>query len=184
MKVDNIDILSQFTNDFCEIVEKHCKYVVVSGFLAISSGRSRGTEDIDIIVSHLSLKEFEELHKDLLKKFSLLHLDELLVEDVYDYLKDSNIRYVYKGTIIPNMEFKFAKTLIDKDNLEKRKKINLTDLDIYFAPIECAIVFKEKYLGSEKDLEDARHLRNVYLEEIDEKEIDRYSFLIDKMLED
>jgi hypothetical protein len=182
MKVEDIDILTKFTTDFCNIVEKHCKYVVVSGFLAISSGRSRGTEDIDIIVPVLSYEEFEKLHKDLSEKFSLLHLDELPLREVYDYLKDTNIRYVYKGTIIPNMEFKFAKTIIDEDNLDKRKKIPLTGVDIYFAPIECAIVFKEKYLGSEKDLEDARHLRNVYLEEIDEKEVERYEYLIGRLL--
>lgn len=181
MKVSDFNLLNKFTSDFCEIIEKHCKYVVVSGFLAISSGRSRGTEDIDIIVPELSIEEFKDLHQDLSKKFSLLHLEGLEIEEIYDYLKDSNIRYVYKNTVIPNMEFKFAKTILDKDNLEKRKKIELTNTNIFFAPLECAIIYKEEYLKSQKDLEDARHLRKVYLEELDEKELTRYKLLIKKL---
>ncbi len=182
MKVDDMNILTKFTTDFCRVVEKHCKYVIVSGFLAISSGRSRGTEDIDIIVPKLSFEEFKNLHKDLKDKFSLLNLDDTNLEEVYEYLSNSNIRYVYKNTIIPNMEFKFAKNVVDEDNLEERKKIPLTDIDIFFAPIECAIMYKEKYLGSQKDLEDARHLRNVYVDEIDKEKLSYYENLIGRLL--
>ena len=88
MIIDDLDILSKFTKDFCDIVEKHTKYVIVSGFLAISSGRSRGTEDIDIIVSKLTLNEFKVLHLELSKKFSLLHLEGETIEIIYDYLLD------------------------------------------------------------------------------------------------
>lgn len=176
-QIDDMDILSRFTTDFCTIVETHCPYVIVSGFLAISSGRSRGTEDIDIILPKLTLEQFTKLHVDLSKKFSLFHLEGLPVEEIYDHLLDGNIRYVYKGQMIPNMEVKFAKNKVDEDNLRTRKKIPLTDLDIYFAPIECAIAYKE-YLGSDKDLEDARHLQKVYEEELDNNELERYRLLI------
>ncbi len=44
------NILDKFCEDFCRIVEKHAKYIVVSGFVAISSGRVRATEDIDLIL--------------------------------------------------------------------------------------------------------------------------------------
>ena len=53
MKVSDINLLNKFTKDFCNIVEKYCKYVVVSGFMAIATGRSRGTEDIDIIIERI-----------------------------------------------------------------------------------------------------------------------------------
>ena len=176
-QIDAMNILSRFTTDFCSIVEKHCPYVVVSGFLAISSGRSRGTEDIDIILPKLTLQQFESLHKDLLDKFSLFHLSDISVKEIYSYLLDANLRYVYKGQMIPNMEVKFAKNKIDEDNLINRKKIPLTGIDIFFAPIECAIAYKE-YLGSEKDMEDARHLQKVYEEELDNTELERYRKLI------
>lgn len=179
---DDSVLLDKFTIDFCKIVEKHCSYVIVSGYLAISSGRVRGTEDIDIILPKLSIDEFKELHKDLLSKFSILTVEDDDIDTAYGYLIDSNLRYVYKDSVVPNMEVKFAKNIIDVDNLQNRIKIPLTGLDIYFAPIECAILYKEQYLGSEKDLEDARHLRKVFTEEISETKINKYKELIKQLL--
>jgi hypothetical protein len=43
------------------------------------------------------------------------------------------------------------------------------------------IAFKEEYLKSDKDLEDARHLRIVYEEEIDENEIKKIKEKIRKL---
>lgn len=179
--VDDLNLLARFTTDFCKIVEKHCPYVLVSGFLAISSGRSRGTEDIDMIIPKIPLKTFKALHKDLLRKYSLFHLEGLPLEEVYEYLQEANVRYVSKGQLIPNMEVKFAKNAVDEDNLRKRKKIALTGLDVYFAPIECAIAYKE-HMGSQKDIEDARHLRKVYEDEIDAAELKRYARMIAREL--
>lgn len=178
---DDVDILEKFTRDFCSIVEKHCSYVIVSGFLAISSGRSRATEDIDIILPKLSIEKFTALHNDLIEKFTLFTLNDADVKDAYDYLLDSNLRYVYHNTLVPNMEVKFAKNIIDIDNLQNRIKIPLTNLDIFFAPIECAIIYKEKYLGSEKDLEDASHLRAVYSDEISSEKLNKYERLIKEL---
>ena len=46
-RVSDRNILDEVCTKFCKILERHCKYIVVSGFVAISSGRTRGTEDID-----------------------------------------------------------------------------------------------------------------------------------------
>ncbi len=43
-------ILDAFAEDFVAVVEKYARYVIVSGFVAIAHGRSRGTEDVDIII--------------------------------------------------------------------------------------------------------------------------------------
>ncbi len=177
-QVHDSQFLKRFTEDFCAIVQKHCKYVIVSGYLAISSGRSRGTEDVDIIIPRLPFELFEKLHLDLLEKFSLYTLDNLDLKEAYTYLEENmNIRYVYKGSIIPNMEVKFAKNKIDFDNIAQRIKIPLTNTDVFFAPIECAIAYKE-YLGSQKDIEDANHLSKVYAESISESKISYYRKLI------
>ena len=61
------NILDDFCTKFCSIVEKHCRYIVVSGFVAISSGRTRATEDIDLIIEKLNLEKFKNLHADLMK---------------------------------------------------------------------------------------------------------------------
>ena len=44
-KVSDINILDEFVESFCEVMEKHCKYIVCSGFVAIAHGRTRGTEE-------------------------------------------------------------------------------------------------------------------------------------------
>ena len=44
-------------------------------------------------------------------------------------------------------------------------------MDLWFSSINMNIAFKEEYLKSQKDIEDALHLRKFYAEMIDEKEI-------------
>jgi len=52
--IEDRTILDEFAEQFCDIVNKHCKYIVCSGFVAIAHGRTRGTEDIDMIVEKLN----------------------------------------------------------------------------------------------------------------------------------
>ncbi|MEW5896715.1 MAG: hypothetical protein AB1668_03425 [Nanoarchaeota archaeon] len=44
-------------------------------------------------------------------------------------------------------------------------------LNVWFSNININIAFKEELLKSPKDLEDAKHLRIVYSEKVNEKEI-------------
>lgn len=166
--------LEKFLESFVKVVEKHARYIVVSGFVAIAHGRSRATEDIDMIIERISEDSFSDLHKDLLKNgFSCMQSDD--AGELYDsYLKPNlSIRYTKGKGIIPNMELKLAKDELDLLQLETRKKIPSTGLDVFFSSIEMNIAFKEELLKSPKDMDDARHLRRFYKERIDEKEIER-----------
>lgn len=49
-EIKNRTILDEFTEAFVNVVEKHVEYIIVSEFVAIAHGRSRGTEDIDMII--------------------------------------------------------------------------------------------------------------------------------------
>jgi len=162
-------ILDKFCIEFCKITEKHCKYIIVSGFVAISSGRVRGTEDIDMIIEKLEKDKFKSLHKDLTKdNFVCMQSDD--PEEIYDYLKENlSVRYTYKNKPLPEMEVKFAKDLLDSYQLKNRKKLKITGLDIWFSSIETNIAFKEELLKSPKDMEDAKHLRSIFT--VDEEEI-------------
>ena len=64
-EVKEKSILDSFVNDFCQIIDKHVGYFICSGFSAIASGRSRGTEDIDMIIGKMPKVEFIIMHKDL-----------------------------------------------------------------------------------------------------------------------
>jgi len=173
-EISDKNILNKFTEDFCRVVNRYGKYVVVSGFVAISHGRSRGTEDVDIMIERLSFSEFEEMHGALIEAgFECLY--PLGVKDIYEHLVGKlNVRYSWKGQELPNMEVKFAKDSLDDAQFETRRKLKFTGVDVFFPKIEESIAFKEEYLGSDKDLEDAKHLRLIYMDKLDEGYIDEY----------
>ncbi len=167
-------ILDDFVEQFCNVVEKHCKYIVCSGFVAISHGRARGTEDVDMIVEKLPFANFKKLHSDLVSEgFVCLQSDDS--GTIFDkYLnKGISVRYVWKdeGFFPPEMEIKFPKDDLDREQLFDRQKLPLTELDVYFASIESNIAFKEEFLASQKDFEDAKHLRLVYANKLNEEKI-------------
>lgn len=174
-------ILEKFTRDFVKILEKYTKYIIVSGFVAILHGRSRGTEDIDIIIERIDLETFIKLHKNLLKKnFECLQSSK--PEEIYKYLRNNlSVRYIRKDNLVPQIELKFSKDELDGYQLETRKKLPFTGTDFYFSSIEMNIAFKEELLKSDKDIEDAKHLRIIYGDKIDEKEIEKIKKEIRKL---
>lgn len=183
-KIDNRTILDKFAEDFTKIVEKHCDYIIVSGFVAIAHGRSRGTEDIDMIIERISRERFIKLHEDLIKSgFICIQSDN--PKKIYEeyLINKDKIRYVWKseGYFPPEMEIKLADDELDNYQLQTRKKLPFTGLDVWFSSIEMNIAFKEGYLKTDKDVEDARHLRIIYKEQIDEEEIKRVKKEINRL---
>ncbi|MBS1267295.1 MAG: hypothetical protein MAG795_01267 [Candidatus Woesearchaeota archaeon] len=172
------NILDEFCTRFCSVVEKHCEYVVVSGFVAISSGRTRATEDIDIIIESLKLTDFKNFYKDLLHAgFVCMQSDSS--KEIYEYLKDTlPVRFTLKDQPLPEMELKFCKDSLDEYQIKTKVRLPLTGLDIWFSSINMNIAFKEVLLRSDKDLKDAEHLRKIYPEKVDESEIKKITKMI------
>ena len=51
IKIDReLSELDIFTLDFINVLKKYTKYVLVSGYVSILLGRSRASEDIDVII--------------------------------------------------------------------------------------------------------------------------------------
>ncbi|MCD4760154.1 hypothetical protein K8R33_04675 [archaeon] len=177
--ISNRNILDVFCIKFCKIVEKYTEYIIVSGFVVISSGRARATQDIDMIIKKMDVEKFKRLHQDLIKNdFVCVQSDD--PEEIFmEYLKNNtSVRYTEKNIPLPEMEIKFAKDILDNYQIKTKTKLPLTGLDIWFSTIEMNIAFKEEYLKTPKDIEDARHLRIVYEEEIDEEEIKKIKTMI------
>jgi len=174
-KVSDRTILDEFAEKFCEIAEKYVKYIICSGFVSIAHGRSRGTEDIDMIIERIPIEIFINLHKNLEKAgFECMQSDNPKIIYEEYLMNGDSIRYTFgEGGIPPEMEVKFAKDILDEEQLKTRKKLPFTGLDIYFSSIESNIAFKEELLKSDKDIEDARHLRIIYKEEINEEIINK-----------
>lgn len=180
-QIKDKNLLNDFAEKFCRVVEKHAKYIIVSGFVAISSGRIRGTEDIDLIIEKLNKESFIKLHNDLVKSgFKCVQTND--INEIFEYLSEnSSIRYTFEDDPLPEMEVKFAKDMIDEYQLKTRTKLPLTGLNVWFSSIDMNIAFKEELLKSDKDIEDADHLRKVYSGTINEAEIEKIKSLIRKL---
>lgn len=181
-RVGDKNLLNRFVRAFVKEIDKNrIKYAIVSGFVVISHGRARGTEDIDLIIERIPLEAFEELHKNVVRGgFECLQgsnpkklFREYLEEDL-------SLRYVKKGQFVPEIKMKMSKDALDEKQLKERKKLPLTGLPFYFSSIETNIAFKEELLKSPKDMEDAKHLRIIYSETLDESKINEIKRLIRK----
>jgi len=162
-----LNSLDKFVIDFMSVLSKlSIKYVLVSGYVSILFGRSRSSEDIDIFVEKLDFKRFEVLWKKLYKHFECINTKNL--KDAYEeYLMTNHaLRFSRANKFIPNMEVKFPKMELDTWTLENRKTVVLNGNTIFISPIELQIPFK-LFLGSEKDIEDAKHLYNMFKDKLD-----------------
>ena len=170
--------LDKFVLRFIKILEKHTDYVIISGYVSILLGRTRGTEDIDVFIKELNKKEFIKLYNEL-KRNGYWCLNSEEDNELYSYLEDGlAIRFALKNETIPNFEVKFAKKLLSKESFNDRITVITKDGRIKISSLERQIAFKRYYLKSDKDLEDARHIEEVFKENIDKKKINIYKNLI------
>jgi len=153
--------------------------VLVSGYVSIMFGRSRSSEDIDIIAKKISKKRFSALWKELLKNFQCIVPDNF--EGAYEYLMNrTSIRFSRKGQFIPNMEFMFPKTE-DLGNwvLRNAKQVVLNGNILKISPIELQIPYK-LYLADEQDIEDARHLYKLFKGDLNPELLKQFLVKLDK----
>jgi len=160
--------LDKFVVNFCSLLEE---YVIVSGYVSILFGRSRGTEDVDLLIPRkekgVFFKIFEKIEKE---GFECLNTSKK--EEAFEMLKEHAIRFSRKGKPIPNMEFKIVKNDIENYSLKNKILVEIDSKKIYISPLEMQIAYKLN-LGSDKDLEDAKHIYTLFEDKLDKKEIDR-----------
>ena len=171
--------LDKFTFDFINILKKHTNYVIISGYVAILLGRARASEDVDIIIPKISFTDFKNLYDDLKKNnFYCMNAEE--EKTIYSYLQDNlAIRFAKVDTIIPNIEMKWIKNKFDKIALDKTIDVKIKDQKIVISHLELQIAFKEVVLRSPKDIEDAKHIREVAKKHLDNKLIHKYREMLD-----
>ena len=176
IKLDReLNKLDGFVLDFVNLLNK---YVIVSGYVSILLGRSRATEDVDLLIPEINEKEFHDLWKKIHENgFECLNTSKVV--EGFDMLKEHAIRFAIIGKPIPNIEFKIIKTDIDKYSYEKKIKVVLSHGEIFISPIELQIAYKlflatdgtDEELLSDKDIEDARHLYKLFNEKINKEEL-------------
>ena len=162
--------LDKFVLNFVDLLDG---YVVVSGYVSILLGRSRATEDVDLLIPEMSEKEFYDLWRKM-DRCGFECINTSKEKEAFDMLKEHAIRFAKIGQPIPNIEFKFIKIEIDRYSYENKIKVVLNQGDIFISPLELQIAYKlflsadgtDEELKSDKDIEDARHLYKVFNEKI------------------
>ena len=169
-----VTALDKFVICFVRILEEHnIKYVIVSGYVAIFFGRARGTEDVDILVERMDAPTFLSFYKSALNQcYEFLNPED--AKGLYEMLcEKTGIRAAEKDNVIPNMEMKFVKDDFDRYSLSHRLEAVFNGETIYISPIELQIPYK-LYLGSDKDLEDAIYLWDIFKDKLDIKLLKRF----------
>ncbi len=171
--------LDKFVKGFLDILKKHSDYLVVSGFVSISTGRTRGTEDVDVLVPIMEKSNFDNLFKELQKEFWCYQGDNS--KEVYDYIKNKeSVRFARKNKMFPNIEF------IPINESRKLKffefshpqKIKIKNFEFKIPPLEFEILYKEIILNGKKDIADAKHLRTFFLEILKKENFLKYRKII------
>ena len=172
--------LDKFVKNFLDVLKKHSDYLVVSGYVSISSGRTRATEDIDILIPVMNKIKFDNLFKELTKKGFWCYQGDNSTE-IYPYIKNmENIRFARENEMFPNIEF------IPINESKKSKffefshpqKIKIKNFEFKIPQIEFEILYKEMILAGKKDIEDAQHLRNFFKEILKENKFKEYREII------
>jgi hypothetical protein len=165
--------LDELVLDFVAILDDmDITYTIVSGYVAILAGRTRATEDIDIVIDRLS-SERTMAFADRLRKEGYwgasMPLDELQ-ETLSDGLRQ---RVAEEGQMIPNFELWFVKNEYEQAALASPLTARIGPAEINLSPLELQVAYK-LFLGSEKDFEDALHLYDVFEGHLDEDRLQRY----------
>lgn len=172
--------LDTFTIDFIRILRKHSKYVIVSGYVSILLGRSRASEDIDIIIPKMDYTTFIILLDDIFDN-GFYCVNAVKKKDIFDQINEKlAVRFAKMDTVIPNIELKFSKNRIDNTALEGNIMIKLENEELAVSQLELQVAFKEVVLKSPKDIEDARHIMNVAEGHIDRNLIEKYKVILNE----
>lgn len=182
-KIYSDKILNELDNliiDFTDILKKYADYVIVSGYVSILLGRTRASEDIDLLVSEMPYNKFKEMFEDF-DKNGFICMNTYNSKEAYEILDEHAIRF-FRGVPVPNIEFKKITKEIQKEAYENRLKVMLKNKILFISPLELQIAYKlslisKKYFknaGSDKDFEDAKHLYEIFKEKLNKEQLVKY----------
>lgn len=179
IKLDKeITQLDNFVIEFISILQKYTDYIIVSGYIAILFGRSRATEDVDILIKKSSKEKFIQFCNELFHN-GYWGINSDNAETLWEYLEsNTGIRFAKKPNVIPNMEIKFVKNQLDEEAMHNKIKVMVGNEELWIGPIELQIAYKRFVLASPKDLEDAEHISRVLKGFINIEKLKKYENML------
>lgn len=85
-----------------------------------------------------------------------------------------SIRFALEPKVTPNVEIKFSKDMYDDITLKNPLTLKVNNHELKTSFLELQIAYKEEVLRSNKDMEDARHMRLTAKEHLNENLINEY----------
>ena len=159
--------LDTFVLNFCALLKEN--YVIVSRYVSILFGRTRATEGIGILMPSMGFQAFAELWTKLEQHgFWCVNTHDL--REAYALWQDHAVRFAQGQNPVPNIEFKMIKNVLDNYSYTYRIRARLQSSVLYISPLELQIAYK-LFLGSDKDFEDARHLYQLFKQQINKEEL-------------
>jgi hypothetical protein len=165
--------------EFTGILEScDVNYVIVSGYVAILTGRSRSTEDIDIILESLSETETERLVTEL-KNHGYWGM-AMPLDEMYSMLSEgSRIRIAEDGAMYPNFETWFVSNEVEREALSNPLTVMFDEGEVEISPLELQIAYKLRLAQASdslngKDFEDALHLYLTFEERFNTEQLETY----------
>jgi hypothetical protein len=142
------------------------EHVFLSGYVAILFGRNRASEDVDVVCLDVPFPAFAKFWESVGSVLECIITSD--AESAYrDYLREKTaVRFARKGEFVPNVEMKFATTSMHREALANPIIVLLNGHPIPISPFEQQIAYK-LYMGSDKDVEDARFMFQLFREHLD-----------------
>lgn len=133
LKNKSLSNVDKFVLEFVDLLKNHFRYVIVSGYVAILFGRSRGTEDIGILIEKITKSEFFNFVSEIEDRYDFLNPEDR--EGLYEMLSENlGVRISKKNAITPNIELKITKNEVEKYVLDNRLKVKLDKNLLYLSP--------------------------------------------------
>jgi len=139
-------------------------HAAVAGYVAVLAGRSRATEDIDVIVEPLSESRAEAVADSLAD--AGFWGSAMPLSDLHGMLTGgSNIRVARDGAVVPNVELKYATDEFDRASIEHAITARIGGRSLPIGPLELQTAYKLR-LDTRTDFEDAVHLYTMFEESL------------------
>lgn len=146
------------------LADLEIEHVFVAGYLAILTGRTRMTEDIDVIVEPLTESEVASLVEAL--DANDFWGPAMPLDEMYGNLDAGTNSWVAPdGQTTPHLEVKFPTDEYDEASLKNAIDAHVGDAVLPIGPLELQIAYKLR-LGTRTDFEDAAHLYALFRESL------------------
>lgn len=156
--------LDIFVKDFLDVFQKYSPYLVVSGFVSIAAGRTRGTEDVDVLFPLMDRVRFGAFFEEIIRQGFWCYQGDTPNEAYRSVKNMTSLRFARQKQLFPNIEL-IPVTEAKRPQyfeLTHPQKIKIKDFEFLIPPLEFEILYKEIVLAGDKDIADARHLRVLF----------------------